>query len=552
MASKPLHKTPADYVAQALGPVLIMGMVGSLVFFLVEIGYAGEFKGRLNWTLSWFVLASVLVSRIAIERGSAYARLYGVGLGLATGIMLQQYVGFVLVAWVLLGVIWWCTGKLTWDSTVLDENEKASEEGLLQLAGAPGASRPEGPKTPAPPAKPRVPGAGRQTPLVPPRSVEVQLATHKVLSANRLARPSGQAHASGLWTLYFSAAALPIFGLGATLIRSADSASRTYAFLLLAVYVFCAAALLLATSFLGLRRYLREVGLPMPGPMAFNWVARGLAMIACVMLACVLLPRPHAQYSFPALMSKLDSPRQKASDYALQSGQAAEGPGRGAGRNLPGATPVSKDSSAGPNDPNNSGPSQRSLSGTRSGGEGVGGPPAQTRAPFQPAAPDLPIGAFLKGLIYLVLGIAFVVALVKNWDAICQAWQEMFARKGPKPGGAKTPSAKARPSAPPNPFASFHNPFRGGQASRLSPAELVEYTFRALQAWSAQNGAPSQPEQTPFEFAHDLGLACPAIAGPAGDFVKVYAALAYSGQNLPPDWRAVSETLWDSMGVRLS
>ena len=49
-------RTFADYAAVAVCPVLIMLAVGSLVFFLVEIGYAGSYVGKLRWTLFWFVL----------------------------------------------------------------------------------------------------------------------------------------------------------------------------------------------------------------------------------------------------------------------------------------------------------------------------------------------------------------------------------------------------------------------------------------------------------------------------------------------------------------
>ena len=40
----------------ALSPVLVMLMVGSLVFFLVEVLYAGKYSGRLLYTLFFFVV----------------------------------------------------------------------------------------------------------------------------------------------------------------------------------------------------------------------------------------------------------------------------------------------------------------------------------------------------------------------------------------------------------------------------------------------------------------------------------------------------------------
>ena len=43
-----LDKTLADYLAIAISPVLIMTLVGSLVFFLLEVFYHGGYPGRMH------------------------------------------------------------------------------------------------------------------------------------------------------------------------------------------------------------------------------------------------------------------------------------------------------------------------------------------------------------------------------------------------------------------------------------------------------------------------------------------------------------------------
>src|SRR5437899_946987 len=79
------QKTLADYVAIAFSPLLIMALVGSLVFFLLEIVYVGRYEGSLQWILFFFVFGAVLVARISMEGESASrAPLYGLALGLAT------------------------------------------------------------------------------------------------------------------------------------------------------------------------------------------------------------------------------------------------------------------------------------------------------------------------------------------------------------------------------------------------------------------------------------------------------------------------------------
>ena len=75
-------------------------------------------------------------------------------------------------------------------------------------------------------------------------------------------------HTPGLWVLYFSLAALPLFGIGQHWIPAAEAGRRRYVFSLLLVYVASALALLVTTSFLGLRRYLRQRRIEMPAPMA--------------------------------------------------------------------------------------------------------------------------------------------------------------------------------------------------------------------------------------------------------------------------------------------
>ena len=50
MAQDRQPPTAADYVITALSPALIMGLVGSLAFFLLEVGYQGQYTGRLAYT----------------------------------------------------------------------------------------------------------------------------------------------------------------------------------------------------------------------------------------------------------------------------------------------------------------------------------------------------------------------------------------------------------------------------------------------------------------------------------------------------------------------
>ena len=130
---------PADYVAMALSPALIMALVGSLVFFLLEILYAGEYTARLQWLLFFFVFGAVLVARISMQPDIAgRANLYGGILGLLVWIGMLVYVEYPAgpaaeLGWAInLGLIvltWWCAHQLTWDCTFMDNRVGGSGKG---------------------------------------------------------------------------------------------------------------------------------------------------------------------------------------------------------------------------------------------------------------------------------------------------------------------------------------------------------------------------------------------------------------------------------------
>src|SRR5262249_10208472 len=138
------YMTLGDYVSIAIGPVLIMLLVGSLVFFLTDLVYGGEYSARLLWILFWFVVGMVLIARMHIEMGGQKAKFYCGILGPLVYIALLKFVEYpegtlAACAWLinllLLGVIWWATHRLTWDSTHIDDEVDASGLGVLEAAG---------------------------------------------------------------------------------------------------------------------------------------------------------------------------------------------------------------------------------------------------------------------------------------------------------------------------------------------------------------------------------------------------------------------------------
>lgn len=592
MARPRPEKTLADYVAIAISPVLIMLLVGSLAFFLLELSYSGQSSERLRWILFWFVLASVLVARIAIEQGSEYAAAYGLALAAATSLVIFRLVEtFPVVAIGLLGVIWWATHKLTWDCTLIDDKEDASGEGLLQAAGL---SREDGEATP-PDAE-----TARQEPRPPEE------------------KPAKRPHAPGLWVVYFSLAALPLFGLGQALIPRAEAASRAYAFRLLWIYVAAGMGLLLTTSFLGLRRYLRQRKLTMPAAMTGTWLVMGTALALGILVLCLLLPRPEAEYSFNTMVDQLASKAVEASRFAPAADDAGKGDGRRAGKpeeegkqageKQQGRAGKGGQQAGGKGDPKGEGKGdkageskqQGSQKGNQDGkgekaGRGQeqaadqkkqqqdeqqagGGDQQQKQDGKQAAAGDEKqqqsgekggstepsqtssaleqlshagewIGTLVKWLIYGAIAIAALYFLIRNREGILrflsQFWANLWNLFGRRESKRGSGGASDEFVETPQPFAAFANPFSTGTAHQMSPEQLVQYTFQALEAWAYEQGEQRPVTETPLEFTRRLAVRFPALAKEVRQFASVYAELAYAKQTPSPEKSLPSiERLW--------
>jgi len=325
--------TMADYAVVAISPALIITLVGSLVFFLLAVFYQGEFAARLHWVMACFVFAAVLISRIAIEEGFERASMFGVALAIPVGIAANRFIevsgtwvdqfGWI-INWGLIALIWWCAHKLTWDCTVIDESEDSSGAGLLQTVGFESGD----PQTPS-----QLPVAPATSPPTDEMDLELGGSTMRRNAPvgwwqqriERQRRP----HAPGVWVVYFSLAALPLFGVGQWFIPATSVWTRRYVFWLLCIYVGSGLGLLLTTSFLGLRRYLRQRHVEMPSLMANLWLGIGGVLIGVLLLFAALLPRPSAEYAISQLPFSVGSPSRDASRSApiSQEGVKEDQPG---------------------------------------------------------------------------------------------------------------------------------------------------------------------------------------------------------------------------------
>lgn len=232
-----------------------------------------------------FTMGAVAIARIAIEQNRVYSLGYAAALGGATFVVMTRFIGSPLFCAFILVVIACLADVIVRDCTIIDDDVDASGEGLID--------------------------AGR---LYVKKQLDRDPAASAVPTTMRQHQP-------GRTVMYLAFGALPLFGLGQFMLHD-DAASWTRAQILLGFYLFAALALLVTTSFLGLRRYLRQRNAEMPADVTVSWLAGGIAMIAAVLLVAYLVPLPGQALASIEIPEFIESKRDLS---ASRHGWGAEG-----------------------------------------------------------------------------------------------------------------------------------------------------------------------------------------------------------------------------------
>jgi hypothetical protein len=632
MANTRHQQTLGDYITIAISPILIMAMVGSLVYFLLEILYVGKYEFRLQWILFCFVFGIVLVARLSMRDNaelSAHWGVYGLVLGIVVWLAICRYVQFdpdTLLgpfSWAinaaLMGIVWWSAHKLTWDCTYIDDQIDASGVGLMQAAGIE-KTEDRGSKNEAATDETRKEHGKDQSSIRNP-SVAEDSPTQSSTRDNQSSTKSWwerwrkhreeqrkRPHNPGVWIIYFSLAALPLYGLGQSLIPAGEEGRRRYVFWLMIVYLGSGLGLLLTTSFLGLRRYLRQRKLPMPKAIAGVWLTTGGLLIVVLLVGGALLPRPNAEYPLVDVGNLVGSKERQASKMALKgdspgkdTGKASTdrppdtekgspGSGNKPDKQAQGQSQGKSGQQKGDNQSNQKGNSkgdkkgQSSSSDQKSGSDqkgksdkdkqkndkDKGGQSSDsddrensTKPPpsFQPSVAGW-LSTALKWLVFAILALAVALYLFRNglkylanftqWArrllaALDAFWQRLFGWWTPRMESTEGGGEPETISTPLAPFASFTNPFRNGSAARQSPEELARYSFEALEAWGREHDLARHPEETPLEFARRVSEATPSLESDVKQLAGLYARAAYARGRLPDSSRPALQQFWDRL-----
>jgi len=322
-----------DFASTVVAPVLVMGMVGSLCFFLIEVLQAGKFEGRLHYTFFFFVLGTVLIARLSITDGQKKAVFYGAGLALVSFIAMNAFVSYGSPLFKVLGpilnigimaIVWWAAHRLTKDCTHFEDSRKASGRGVLAAVGLDGAKA--------------TTASEDEAEYRPDRSQE---ATRKKSKRGKGEPAPGwwqrfqqyrewrktKPHTPGVGVFYFAVAAIPLFALGQALIPADDAARRGNTFWQMAVYIGSALGLLVTTTLMGLKRYLEDRQASIPLPLTIAWLGLGGVLIALFLGVAALLPRPHSETPLVDLGGGEKQKRSASQNAQVRDKSAGEGQG---------------------------------------------------------------------------------------------------------------------------------------------------------------------------------------------------------------------------------
>ena len=256
-------KSTADYAAIAVAPVLIFILISSLANFFMLILYRGQYSFRVAYVLLLYTMGAVAVARIAIEQDRNYSLTYLAALGMAAFAVMARFIpGGAIFCAMILAAIAYLADRIVHDCTLIDDNLDASGQGLIDF--------------------------GHDVLEKETRNVKH---TQEPDDDSTVDIRKKNGHQPGRTVLYLAFGALPLFGIGQFLMRG-DMTTWGTAQKYLALYLFSSLSLLVTTSFLGLRRYLRQRQVDMPHDVTVAWIAGGLVSIGLILGLAYLAPMP--------------------------------------------------------------------------------------------------------------------------------------------------------------------------------------------------------------------------------------------------------------------
>ena len=502
-----------DLLIDAAVPAMILIMVWSLVFFLLDVRFIFDETNDQSLRIFGFslILGVVGINRLLATDGSEepllYIGLFGMvtfvgSLALTSGYdtgPIGGVVGYRLNAWgaaffnlTLVGFLWWMTNRLMHECCI-DENRSAGDIGILTgtLRNFRAAARHD---TVAKVTREKRKKDKEE--IFPMNELEAfdpmewkpaeSGPSAFAAPAQRLAR-----HHPGISIFYFSVPVLAIFALGLPVLMQGGPDWVRTGHVYVALVTFAALSLLLLTSLGGLREYFRSRRVHFPPGIVFFWLGLGGVMIFMVMFGAFALPLPD--------MPPMATIAEHKYDYFSR------------------------------------GTTFRLLS------------------PATAAAEAVEQSNIIKNVGYIVLGVfglflayaalrsagglaaligrnrdlfpSFVIRFFRWFDA----WLERVLKLPELPGFSRTPRIS------PQIALSIHhrNPLSGEASdTRANLEQKIAASYEALCALALDLGVPRLPGQTPYEFIQAFPKALKPIEEEAYELTHLYVRAAYSNESL--------------------
>ena len=137
----------------------------------------------------------------------------------------------------------------------------------------------------------------------------------------------------------------------------------------------------------------------------------------------------------------------------------------------------------------------------------------------------------------------------ESWRNFLRELRELFdrllGRRQAAPAVAEAASDELAASA--RGFHEFADPFVSGGSRQMPVAELVKYCFAAFEAWGRDNQLPRLADQTPHEYATQVGARQKHVSAGARAMADLYCQAAYSNAELPADTRRRLARFWQML-----
>ncbi len=519
MASeKKLRADGLDFFLAAIAPIFIIGMIGSLVYFIITVCYQGAHPERLMWILGLYTVAVVLIARIAIEQSRQLAFTYMFALAAATLVATPSFFvvrgamavfSFPILVFLLV-MIAVLADRITFDCTSMNEHLQSTGVGLLQSLGLVKSERKR----------------SEQQPNSVKTTEEPSTEPTKKKSSTK------RKHNPGVWVLYFALFALPVFGLGQLVIQSPED--RRWAFTYLFFYLLSSLFLLVLISLLSLRKYLRERGVPMETSFAIRWLAVGMTSVFVVLFILSLLPIPGRSLltmDLPFHITSRDDLKASKGGWGRE-GAEGQGPQKGDGeaQDKPGGNKDGK----GPDDGGKQ--TGDKLKEGKPNGVNKNAADKQNGGNKQDRSPSIEwnISATLQWLLLIVLAIlAIIYGIIYRRELFVAVkgfldWLgSIFGPKNREPAAQShsTEEATLIEDLYP-PFHTFVNPFANGTG--WSREQVVRHMYRAILSWGYEHRIVRREDETPEEFMRRLFRRFPEQQESIASLGMLYNRIAYA------------------------